>query len=212
MALIPEVRRCCTSLYPPCIGEEDAHNAHRTDSLLLALSQGKAPRPRTPPGSLSLSLFVCLSLLLALGQKARGLHARVRTGLAVCVTLLSSLLTSLHRGRVHASRPGPRPPLPPSSVEEAVGSSEVGDFPPTFGLAGSVCLVRTQPSLYFSPHPGLIPALTKAQSLAPHQAHSPCRNNGWIRWFPSLFKMKQQLKHKTYGSQGQTGSPAGQQP
>ena len=168
MALIPEVRRCCTS-----IGEQDAHNAHRTDSLLLALSQGKAPRPRTPPGSLSLSLFVCLSLLLALGQKARGLHARVRTGLAVCVTLLSSLLTSLHR---------------------------------------SVCLVRTQPSLYFSPHPGLIPALTKAQSLAPHQAHSPCRNNGWIRWFPSLFKMKQQLKHKTYRSQGQTGSPAGQQP
>ena len=135
MALIPEVRRCCTS-----IGEEDAHNAHRTDSLLLALSQGKAPRPRTPPGSLSLSLFVCLSLLLALGQKARGLHARVRTGLAVCVTLLSSLLTSLHR---------------------------------------SVCLVRTQPSLYFSPLPGLIAALSFAKSLVPPRTLSPCRPYGY---------------------------------
>ena len=49
--------------------------------------------------------------------------------------------------------PAPRRPLPHSAVEEALGSAEVGAFPPTLGLAGGVRLVRTQPSLYFSPHP-----------------------------------------------------------
>ena len=70
---------------------------------------------------------------------------------SVCPSVRPSVslhFTSLHRGRVHAS-----------------------------GLAGSVCLVGTQPSLYFSLRPGLIPALAKAQSLAPHQEHSSCRNN-----------------------------------
>ena len=45
--------------------------------------------------------------------------------------------------------PRPGAPFPDSAVEEALGSAEVGAFPPTFGLAGSVCLVGTQPSLYF---------------------------------------------------------------
>ena len=45
--------------------------------------------------------------------------------------------------------PRPGAPFPDSAVEEALGSVEVGAFPPTFGLAGSVCLVGTQPSLYF---------------------------------------------------------------
>ena len=108
--------------------------------------------------------------------------------------------------------PRPGAPFPEPAVEEAWGSAEVGAFPPTLGLAGSVCPLGTQPSLYFSPPLGLIPALTKAQSLVPRQAHSPCRSNRWVRWFPRLFKVNQQLKHKTCRSQGQAGSPASQQP
>ena len=111
---------------------------------------------------------------------------------------ISFCLSSLHfTGK--SPRKWTRAQAPPSPilVEEALWSSEVGDFPP---------------HVRFGPRPGLIPALTKAQPLAPHQSHSPCRNNGWTRWFPRLFKMKQQLKHETYRSQGQTGSPAGQQP
>ena len=57
-----------------------------------------------------------------------------------------------------------------------------------FGLAGSMCLARTQPSLYFSPRPGLIPALTKAQSLAPHQAHSPPQEQRLDTPFPPPFQ------------------------
>ena len=65
--------------------------------------------PRSPsasPSTFYLSLSLALSLSLSLSSFT-SLH-----------------FTSLHRGRVHASGPGPRPPIPPSSVEEALGSSE----------------------------------------------------------------------------------------
>ena len=108
------------------------------------------------------------------------LHIPQRYSLSLSPSLsLSLALASLLRGKVHRS--WTRAQAPPSP--------EVGAFPPTLGLAGGVCLVRTQPSLYFSPHPGLIPALTRAQSSVPRQAHSPCRNNGWVEWFPRLFKV-----------------------
>ena len=126
--------------------------------------------------------------------------------------LLSSLRFASQGKSPQVVVPRPGAPFPDPAVEEAWGSAEVGAFPPTLGLAGSVRPLGTQPSLYFSPPLGLIPALTKAQSLVPRQAHSPCRNNGWIPWFPRLFKVNQQLKHEPRRSQGQAGSPASQQP
>ena len=39
---------------------------------------------------------------------------------------------------------------------------------------------ETHPTLYFSPHPSLIPALSKALSLVPRQAHPPYRPNGSV--------------------------------
>ena len=87
---------------------------------------------------ISLTLILTLSLSF------------VRQGYGVGVLSLS-LFTS----QVVDPRPGAS--FPDSAVEEALGSAEAGVFPPTLSLAGSVCLVGTQPSLYFSPRPGLIP-------------------------------------------------------
>ena len=68
-------------------------------------------------------------------------------------------------------------------------------------------MARNHPSLNFSPHPGLITALSEILSLAPHQAHSPCENSG-LSVVPPPWLLKQHRNIETYRSQLQAGSPA----
>ena len=108
---------------------------------------------------------------------------------------LSRSLSSLHFASQGMSPlvtdPRPGAPFPDSAVEEALGSSKVGGCSPTCGVTGGVCPLRTQPSLYFSPLPGLIAVLTKAISLVLRQAHP--QENPWYvvnprskHWRPNL--------------------------
>ena len=118
-----------------------------------------------------------------------------------------AFISSFHRGRVRKANPGQGPPFPVCTVEEALGFSVAGSLPPAVGADGGVCLARNHPSLNFSPHPGLVPALSEALSLAPHQAHFPCENSG-LSVVPPPWLLKQHRNTETYRSQLQAGSPA----